>query len=360
MKICFLALANNYHTQKWCEYFIKKDYEVDVISFVKGEIDGATVHYIDCNVSTNDSDFKKIRYLFQYKKVREIINQIKPDIINAHYATSYGMVAALAVPHKFICSVWGSDVYSFPKKSFLHKKYFKYVLKKAKYIFSTSKVMGDEVKKYTNKKIFITPFGVKMDLFNPNKKNNEDKNLFTIGTAKPLEKKYGINYLIEAVSIVNTKRPDINISLKIAGQGSKEEEYKKLAIEKSVSVEWLGLISQEEVAYEFANMDIAVFPSIDDSESFGVAAIEAQACGIPIIISNISGLMETSIPNKTSIVVHKKDATELANAIIDLYDNSKKRKQMGLIGRKYVLENYEYNNCFKKTENCFISIRNNI
>ena len=111
MKICLLALANNYHTQKWCEYFWQKGHQVEVISFVKGEIDGVRVHYIDCKVNTNDSDFKKIKYLFKYKKVRKIINQINPDIINAHYATSYGMVAALAVPHNFICSVWGSDIY---------------------------------------------------------------------------------------------------------------------------------------------------------------------------------------------------------------------------------------------------------
>lgn len=352
MKICFLAPANNYHTKKWCEYFISKGYQVEVISFTEGNIEGANVHFIDCKVNTNDTDLKKIKYLFKCKKVKNIINKMQPDIINAHFATSYGMIAALTVPNNFICSVWGSDVYAFPKKSFIHKVYLKYLLKKAKCIFSTSKSMAKEINKYTNKKIYITPFGVKMDLFNPNKRiqiNNE----FTIGTLKPLEDKYGIDLIIKAVSMVNSKRPGINIKLKIAGQGSKEEEYKKLAIKEDVNVEWLGFITQENVAYELANMDAAIF--LSKFESFGVAIIETQACGIPVIVSNVPGFNETTIPNKTSIMVERNNLEEIENAIIYLYDNPTKRKQMGTLGREYVLENYEYEKCFNNIEDLFLS-----
>lgn len=358
MKICFLAPANNYHTKKWCEYFLNNGHEVYVISFIKDEIDGARVYYIDCNVNTSDSDLKKIKYLFKYKKIREIINKINPDIINAHYATSYGMVAALVVPNKFVCSVWGKDIYEFPKKSFIHKIYFKYILKKSKFIFSTSNVMAKEINKYSNKNVYITPFGVKMDLFNPDKRIIKENEKFIVGTAKPLESKYGINYLIESVSIVNEKRPDINIILKIAGKGSKEEEYRKLASEKNVNVKWLGFISQDEVASELANMDVAVFPSISDSESFGVSVIEAQACNIPVIVSNVPGLLETTIPTKTSIVVEKENSKQIADAIIDLYDNKEKRVQMGKNGRDYVLKKYEYNKCFKNIEEIFYKIMN--
>lgn len=353
MKICFLAPANNYHTQKWCEYFVSKGHCVEVISFTPGKIDGVNVHFLDSGAATNSSDFKKIKYLFKVNEVKKIIKEINPDIINAHYATSYGMVAALSNPGKFFLSIWGSDAYTFPQKSFIHKKYFKYILKKAKYILSTSNAMAEEIKKYTQKEIYITPFGVKMDLFNPNKKEFKNNNKFVIGTAKPLEEKYGIDYLINSISIINEKRPDIDIKVKIAGTGSLENEYKQLAIKKNIDIEWLGFISQENVAIQFANMNIAIFPSITDSESFGVATIEAEACGVPVIVSNIPGLLETTIPNKTSIVFPKKNSNELADAIIKLYDNPEKRKLMGIEGRKFVLENFEYDMCFKKVENLF-------
>ena len=106
-------------------------------------------------------------------------------------------------------------------------------------------------------------------------------------------------------------------------------------------------------------MNIAIFPSIEDSDSFGVATIEAEACGIPVIVTNTPGLMETTIPEKTSIIVNKNNASELADAIIKLYDNPKKRKEMGINGRKYVLEKYEYYKCFKNIENIYYNILNN-
>ena len=114
MRICFLAPINNYHTIKWCEYFISKGHEVHVISFTKGDIDNVNVHYIDCGVNVSDSDTKKIKYLFKYKKIKRLIKDINPDIVNAHYATSYGMIASLC-NIDYILSIWGNDVYVFPK-----------------------------------------------------------------------------------------------------------------------------------------------------------------------------------------------------------------------------------------------------
>ena len=81
MKILFLAPANNYHTQKWCGYFVSKGYEVHVISFFPGEIEGVTVHFLDCGVNWQQSDRKKLKYLLKTPKIRHIVAEIAPDII---------------------------------------------------------------------------------------------------------------------------------------------------------------------------------------------------------------------------------------------------------------------------------------
>ena len=72
-------------------------------------------------------------------------------------------------------------------------------------------------------------------------------------------------------------------------------------------VKWLGFISQEDAAKEWANMDIGIIPSVSDSESFGVSAVECQACGVPVIISDIPGLEESTCPGKSSLVVPRGD-----------------------------------------------------
>ncbi len=112
---------------------------------------------------------------------------------------------------------------------------------------------------------------------------------------------------------------------------------------------WLGFISQEEVANEWANFDCAIIPS----ESFGVSAVEAQSCGCPVIISDIPRLMEATKPGETSMVIPRGHVDALAEAIVKLYRNPDLRKKMGEAGRAYVRKNYELNDCFAKVEAMF-------
>ena len=355
LKICFVAPANNYHTKKWCKWFSDNGHEVHVISFINENIDNVKVHFIDTGASATSNDSQKLKYLTKFRDIRRIIKQINPDIVNAHYASSYGAAMALTGIKGYILSLWGSDVFDFPRRSWFHKILFKYSLKKCGHIFSTSQYMADEAHKYTNKEIYITPFGVDMELFNPSKRTRapSDASEFIIGTVKKLEPVYGIDILLEAVSLVIKAKPDINIKVRIAGNGTHENEYKSLANKLGLDsvVSWLGFISQEEAAKEWANMDLAVIPS--RNESFGVSAIEAQASETPVIISNIDGLKETTIPCKTSIVLNKNTSEDLSKTIIYVYNNWNKYADYGSAGREFICNNYEINTCFKKIEELY-------
>lgn len=197
MRICFVAPANNYHTQKWCKWFLEHGHEIHVISFVKGTIANAAVHVIDAGVKTEDKDLQKLKYLFTGKQLKNIISDIKPDIISVHYATSYGTAAALSGLKDYILSIWGTDIYGFPNKSIFHKMLLKFSLRKAEHIFSTSKAMADEAHKYTERQIEITPFGVDTTLFHPDKRRRKKgQDDFIIGTVKALMPKYGIEYFV--------------------------------------------------------------------------------------------------------------------------------------------------------------------
>lgn len=355
MKICFLALAGNYHTIKWCKFFKDRGWEVHVISFVDKKMDGVALHYIDSGTSTNKSDASKLRYLLSFMKIKQEVEKIQPDIISVHYASSYGTVAALAGLDNYFLSVWGSDIYEFPQKSFFHKCMLKYSLKKAPHLLSTSNAMAVEAAKYTKKKFLITPFGVDMNLFSRKKRLRND-NLFIVGTIKALTPRYGIEYLIKAAALIMNERPEIPLVIKIGGKGPNEVEYKKLAEDLGVKemITWLGFIPQEQVAVEWANMDVAVVYS-SAPESFGVSAIEAEACGCPLIISDVAGLMEATYPGKSSVVVRKKDEHALAKAIIDMYENKKLRESMGVAGREYVESKYELYQCFSNIEIIFVN-----
>jgi len=353
MKICYLSDANSIHTKKWCQFFKTKGYDIHVISLNDGEIDGVTVHSLKIQLENvrNGSFMSKLQYLTYTGKVRALVNEIKPDILHAHYATSYAFLAGATNFHPYVISVWGSDVYDFPKQNILCRKFVERNLSKV--LLSTSKVMAEETKKYTNKSIEITPFGVDINLFKPNNNKYDDREGIVIGTIKALETKYGIEYLVRAFGSLTKKYE--NIYLEVGGIGSQKEYLDNLCKELNIEnkVKFLGFITQGEVVQSFNRFDIAVFPSTLDSESFGVAAVEAQACGTPTIVSNVGGLPEATCPEKSSIVIPKENVIDLEKAIEKLIIDKELRVSMGKYGRRFVVDNYNVKDNFNKVDDIY-------
>lgn len=218
---------------------------------------------------------------------------------------------------------------------------------------STSKAMAEETKKYTYKDIQITPFGVDINIFKPFDSRYKEKEKVIIGAIKTFDSKYGIEYLIRAFGELCHSYD--NIELQLAGRGPLEESLKKLCKELNIEdrVKFLGYIDQKKVVENFNKFDIAVIPSL--FESFGVSAVEAQACGTPTIVTNTGGLPEATSPNNSSIVVETKNVSQLKNAIEKLILDKELRRKMGEYGRKFVIENYNVLDNFNNVNNIYTS-----
>lgn len=352
MRILYYSDVNSVHTIKWCRYFADKGHDVHVASFTKiiphteTQMQDITVHWLQNRSVVRGSEIQKLGYLCTIQQAKRLVNEVAPDVIHAHYASSYGFVASLAVKRPYYLSVWGSDVYDFPKKSFVHRAAIKRALAKPKWLMSTSSVMAKECQRYTNRHFEITPFGVDMKLFSPEKRIDHEG--FVIGTVKMLEKKYGIDCMLRACALLHDKRPDLNLRVRIAGTGSMAQQLRELAssLKMDEYLTWLGFIAQEEVVREWASFDIGVI--VSESESFGVAAVEAQSCGTPLIISDAPGLVEACAHGKTAIVVPRRNPTDLAFALEKLADDPDLRQKMSLSGINNVKKSYEIDKCFEK------------
>lgn len=348
MKIIFLGGAGSIHTIRWVNSLSEKGLEVILVS-LKGEVE--TIGKINDNVKVIYLPFgTKLGYYLNVFALKKIISKEKPDLINAHYASGYGTLGRLSGFNKKLLNVWGSDVYDFPNESKLKKRIIEKNLKNYTAIASTSYCMAEETKKYLenkSKEIFITPFGVDTEKFknlNIEKKENE----IIIGIVKTLTEKYGIEYLIKAIKelenildIENYKK----IKLLIYGKGELKNKLEDLTKELQIEdkVIFKGYISNEDVPKALNEMDIFVVPSILDSESFGVAAVEAMACEIPVIASSVGGLKEVIIDKETGYLVPKKDHKEIAKYLKKLILDKNLRTSLGKNGRKRVLENYDWN-----------------
>lgn len=190
-----------------------------------------------------------------------------------------------------------------------------------------------------------------MTLFTPKKRTQHEG--FVIGTVKTLERKYGIDTLLRGCALLHDKRPDLDVRVRIAGKGSLEKELRALASTLGMDgyLTWLGFISQQEAAREWASFDVACIES--ESESFGVSAVEAQASGTPLVISDVPGLMEACDDGRTAFVTPRRDPEAVASALEALADDPEKREFMSAEGRAYVERAYEINACFKRVDEIY-------
>ena len=363
MRICYLSNANNYHTIKWCRWFSQRGNRVLVLSLDRCtnkemlSLEGVEVHWLKNPANRDSGGIAKLAYLATAPQARREIRKFQPDVLHAHYASSYGLVAALAAEQDYYLSVWGSDVYEFPAKSPLHRAAIKYALRRARWVMSTSEAMAKETSKYTGKEFYITPFGVDMDMFSPTKRSRtEGDGRFVVGTVKALEPKYGIDVLLRGAARAVELRPDIPLEVRIAGKGSQQRQLESLALELGIvdRVHWLGFIPQEQAAQEWADMDVAVVMSERESESFGVSSVEAQACGTPVIYSDIPGLMEAAGGGRIGICLRRSDTGMLAQEMIRLYDQSDLRFRLGDEGRDFASKTFGIDTCFERVEAIYI------
>jgi glycosyltransferase involved in cell wall biosynthesis len=340
MKIIYLADTASIHTRKWVKYFIDEGAEVICISFSDVQLPGTRHYTIDAKFDPKlpgSKLWQKINYLKNFLKIRKIVHSEKPDILHAHYASSYGLLGSLCNYHPFIISLWGSDIYQFPRKSIITKKILEANLKKADVICSTSQIMAREAALYTDKKVYVTPFGVDTQIFSPPEKPAGE---IIIGTVKGLEAIYGIDILIKAFKIISEKFPAVK--LRIVGTGSKEDEYKSLVqtLELSDKVEFTGKISHQEVPAYLK--EFYLFIALSYSESFGVAVVEALSCGIPAIVSDIGGLSEVVLNNENGFCVTPGSPEAAAAAIEKLLNDPDLYKKFSENARQHVLDNYDW------------------
>lgn len=337
-KICFLADADSIHTRKWVDYFSNFHNEIFIISMR----DTNYKYTKNVKVMVIQPPFKnKLSYFFITKQIKKLIFKIKPDILHSHYATSYGLYGRISGYHPFIISVWGSDVYEFPKSNSLKAKLLSYILKGADAVCSTSVDMAKETKKYYNRnEIIITPFGVDLDKFNvkvPVLKNE----YITIGVVKNLHKIYGIEYLVKAFEGLS-KEISKDIRLMIVGHGSERDNLEKLCQDLKISskVTFTGNIDNTKVSDYINMMDIVCIPSL--SESFGVSAVEACACGRPVVSTNVGGLKEIVFDDYNGYTVDPCNSNLLKEKLKILIENEDKIRSFSVNARKLAEEKYNW------------------
>ena len=351
MKIIFVGYAKSIHLKRWAEYFQNQGNEVKIVSPVEEK--DLDVEIITWKELLKNNYFSYvfsripwIGFLFRVNVARNYLKKERPDILHIHNirGTYFSQDFALTRYKPLIISVWGSDIVTLTETWSLRRLKTTWALKKASVITATSKFLYQVTKDLigTNVKIEIIPFGIDLREFSLNKSKGVNSRIVKIGFFKHLEEKYGVEYLIRAFKIINEKHP--NTELVIAGKGSLEAKLKNVINRLGISdkVKLLGFVERNKLPMVMGGMNITVMPSIFESESFGVAALESEALEIPVVASNIGGVSEVVQDGRTGILVEPKNVDALADALMKLIESKDLRVKMGVEGRKYVKEKYDW------------------
>lgn len=351
MKIVLLSGASSIHTIRWANGLAEAGHEVHVIS------QQAQLEPMGARVQVHCFPFRGVLgYFTMVPAVKKLLAKIKPDIVNAHYASGYGTTARLVGYHPWLLSVWGSDVYDFPEKSFLHKWLVRKNLLAADAVASTSVCMAEQTLSFTPElaDIAITPFGVDTAYYQSlttSLAERDTSQAIVVGTVKSLASTYGIDTLLQAFAVLLQSlaktHPAIEkkLSLRLVGTGPQEKELKALAQELEIDarVTFVGRVDSNDVPKELEKLDIYV--ALSRRESFGVAIIEAGAAGRPVVVSNAGGLPEVVVNGTTGLVIPRENPQAAADAIAQLVLDQDLRIKMGEAGKQHVVNTYDWGAC---------------
>jgi glycosyltransferase involved in cell wall biosynthesis len=302
----------------------------------------------------SESNIKEYMDVFQ-KIIDEEVASFKPDIIHAqHLWIVPYLLLKTEVP--YVVTAHGTDIKGFIKD----QRYEKYALEGArgtKKIITISKQVDADVEEF---------YGISQD-----KRelilNGYDKNVFNVMDIDKREflrdlkvdDKYtkivsfagkfahfkGIDTLLDAALIYEKKFEDV-VTL-IAGDGELrmviEEHIKRIGLKNVVL---LGHVDHDKLAKLYNVADVSVVPS--RNEPFGLVAIEALACGTPVVASNQGGLKEI-INEKTGKLFKVDDHEELAEAIISELENPEKEAKR-IMCSNYAIKNFEADYSCRKVE----------
>jgi glycosyltransferase involved in cell wall biosynthesis len=344
------------------------NHEISVITSTPYNSSIDSVNVYCCRSKNYKTHICKIAYESHRSiKIAKIISQIKPEITHIHsfdyihpLMISLSNIFYYKLPN-LVVSTWGTDVIGnngsvSTWRGVLSKRL---LLRQSKLITATTQFLAEATSKLVQKGriIHVVPFGIDCKQFSKKNFNrNCNSKTIRIGFIKHLKPKYGAEFLIKAMSGVVKTYP--NTELFLVGKGELETDLKNLTDELKLrsNIKFFGHIEYDMIPGILSDVDIFVMPSIFDSETFGVAAIEAQAMEIPVVASNVGGIPEAVIHNRTGILVEAKNVDTLANTIKFLIDNPRTRKKMGRAGRQYVLANFNIEQNAKKMESLYQSI----
>tara|TARA_A100001037_G_C15153857_1_gene641884 strand:+ start:9869 stop:10993 length:1125 start_codon:yes stop_codon:yes gene_type:complete len=262
----------------------------------------------------------------------------------------------------FVVIIHGNEIYSSNRKIKLRES-----LNRSSALIAVSEYTKNRLVSlgFSDSKIFSISNGVSFSNFGPDSEGkilrenlglSEKKVLLSVGRLQPVK---GFDSVIRSMPLIIEKYP--NIFYILVGDGPEMENLKNLAKKLNVYEKVLfvgevpyGKLGRGDFAF-YQACDIFLMPSRIDKndgavEAFGIAYLEAGACGKPVIGGFTGGISEAILDGENGFLVNPEKPNEIVSAVLEIFDSPSLSDSMGKRGRELATEN-NWSNVAKSYEN---------
>ena len=231
------------------------------------------------------------------------------------------------------------------KYRLLYRPFLRRVLQRADRIVVSSPNLADhaaELQDYRDKCIVI-PFGI--DINRLRRTSRTDAHAADIVSRFPGPRVLFVGRLVpyKGLDVLIAAMKQVDATALIVGSGPLRSRLEAQAMASGVGgrVRFLGALQDDEVVAHLHASDLFVLPSVSRAETFGVAQLEAMACGKPVVSTNLpTGVPWVNQHCQTGLVVPPGDPVALANALNTLLKQPEMRTTMGLAARMRVEQEF--------------------
>lgn len=261
------------------------------------------------------------------KKVKNVLDIHKFDILHFHSPLNPFLNFVVLKNSK---SINIGTFHAYAEKNIfcsIFRKTLEKYLKRLDGIICVSCAAKEFLTKYFDVKVEIIPNGIDLDRFKTGLekiKRFDDGKINILFVGRNTERK-GAKYLLKAFEIIKEKIK--NVRLIMVGKGFDNYEGKDIFFE--------GAITPENLPYYYATADIYCSPAIY-GESFGIILLEAMACSVPVVASDIKGYNEVITNKENGLLIPPMDVEKLAYTIIEVIQNKELKNKLKRNGLKKV------------------------
>ena len=286
--------------------------------------------------------------------LRGVIRRFKPDLIHAGPIQTCAFLAVLSGFQPILTMSWGFDLMQDADHNRWWQWVTRYVLCRTTFFTSDAEVTRDRAIAFgvPRQRTVVFPWGVDLQYFTPKRSRpptigrRQKAREFVLLCNRSWEPRYGVDVLARAFVKAVHQRPEIYLML--LADGSQSNLLRQILTNGGVMerVHFGGRISQTKLPRYYHMADLYISASHVDGSS--VSLMEALACGLPVLVSDIPANREWVTDGLNGWLFPDGDADTLAAAIVRSYDNRKKLAGIGHAARRVAEEKAEWTKNFQK------------